>query len=312
LNELGEILPINIPDNLPAVRVLEEENIFVMKHSRAIKQDIRPLEILIMNLMPDKITTETQILRLIGNSPLQTNLTFIHPRSHESKNTSKDHLGTFYQYFDEIKNKKFDGLIITGAPVENMDFESVDYWAELVEIMEWSRHNVFSTFHICWAAQAGLFYHYGISKYPLKEKMFGVFEHKLNKKHVKLLRGFDDVFFVPHSRHTEVRREDIEKVKGLEILSESSESGVYLVASRDGKQFFITGHSEYDVLTLKKEYERDLAKGLKIAMPKNYFPNNDPKREPLVSWRAHANLIYCNWLNYYVYQETPFNLKEIK
>lgn len=312
MNELGEILPINIPDNLPAVRVLEEENIFVMKHSRAIKQDIRPLEILIMNLMPDKITTETQILRLIGNSPLQTNLTFIHPRSHESKNTSKDHLGTFYQYFDEIKNKKFDGLIITGAPVENMDFESVDYWAELVEIMEWSRHNVFSTFHICWAAQAGLFYHYGISKYPLKEKMFGVFEHKLNKKHVKLLRGFDDVFFVPHSRHTEVRREDIEKVKGLEILSESSESGVYLVASRDGKQFFITGHSEYDVLTLKKEYERDLAKGLKIAMPKNYFPNNDPKREPLVSWRAHANLIYCNWLNYYVYQETPFNLKEIK
>jgi len=305
-------MPINIPDNLPAARVLEEENIFVMKRSRAMKQDIRPLEILIMNLMPDKITTETQILRMIGNSPLQTNITFIHPKSHESKNTPKDHLGTFYQYFYEIKHKKFDGLIITGAPVENLNFEEVDYWKELEEVMEWSKHNVFSTFHICWAAQAGLYHHYGVKKYPLKEKMFGVFEHKLNKMHVKLLRGFDEVFFVPHSRHTEVRREDIEKIKELEILSESKESGVYLVASKDGKQFFITGHSEYDAGTLKKEYERDLAKGIKIKVPKNYFPKNDPRQEPKVSWRAHANLIYCNWLNYYVYQETPYDLKEIK
>ncbi|MFA5931664.1 MAG: homoserine O-succinyltransferase [archaeon] len=305
-------MPINVPDKLPAAGVLEEENIFVMKASRATKQDIRPLEILLLNLMPDKVTTETQILRMIGNSPLQTNFTFIHPKSHESKNTSKDHLISFYKYFDEIKNKKFDGLIITGAPVENLEFESVDYWKELCEIMEWSKHNVFSTFHICWGAQAGLYYHYGIKKYPLKEKMFGVFKHTLNEKNVKLLREFDEVFFVPHSRHTEVKRGDIEKIKELEILSESKESGVYLVASKDGKQFFITGHSEYDVGTLKKEYDRDIAKGLKIAIPKNYFPNNDPKQEPMVSWRAHANLIYCNWLNYYVYQETPYDLKKIK
>ncbi len=305
-------MPINIPDNLPAAKVLEEENIFVMKHSRAMSQDIRPLEILILNLMPDKITTETQILRMIGNSPLQTNFTFIHPKSHDSKNTSKDHLISFYKYFNEVKEQKFDGLIITGAPVENLEFNQVDYWNELVEIMEWSKHNVFSTFHICWAAQAGLYYHYGIKKYSLKEKMFGVFSHTLNKKHVKLLRGFDDVFYVPHSRHTEVRTEDIKKIKELEILSESNESGVYLVASKDGKQFFITGHSEYDVDTLKREYDRDLAKGLPIKIPKNYYPNDDPSKTPLVSWRAHANLIYCNWLNYYVYQETPFDLKEIK
>lgn len=305
-------IPINIPDNLPARTVLESENIFVMTKSRAARQDIRPLEILLLNLMPDKITTETQILRLIGNSPLQTNVTFIYPKTHESKNTPKDHLGSFYQYFEDIKSKKFDGLIITGAPVELMEFEEVDYWEELKEIMEWSKHNVFSTFHICWASQAGLYYHYGVKKYPLKEKMFGVFAHSPIKKHVKLLRGFDEIFYVPQSRHTEVRRKDIDRVNELEILSESSESGVYLVGRKDGKQFFITGHSEYDSGTLKKEYDRDVGQGLKIAVPKNYYPNNDSSKEPIVSWKAHANLLFCNWLNYYVYQETPFDLKKIK
>lgn len=283
-----------------------------MTHKRAIKQDIRPLEILILNLMPNKITTETQILRLIGNSPLQTNITFIHPKSHESKNTSKDHLGSFYQYFEDIKNKKFDGLIITGAPVEHLNFDDVDYWNELCAIMDWSKKNVFSTFHICWGAQAGLYYHYGVKKYSLEEKMFGVFEHRVVKKNVKLLRGFDNIFFVPHSRYTEVRRKDIEKISELEILLESSDAGVYLVGRKDGKQFFVTGHSEYDFDTLKKEYERDIAKGLKIKVPKNYYPANDSSKDPIVLWRAHANLLFCNWLNYYVYQETPFDLKKIK
>jgi homoserine O-succinyltransferase len=306
------VIPINIPDRLPARKVLEDENIFVMTHTRAVHQDIRPLEIAFLNLMPDKIVTETQILRAIGNSPLQTNFTFIHPKSHESKNTSHDHLVSFYKHFEDIKEKKFDGLIITGAPVENLEFEQVDYWDELKEIMEWSKHNVFSTFHICWAAQAGLYYHYGVKKFPLKEKMFGVFPHTINMKHTKLLRGFDDVFFVPQSRHTEVSRSDIEKVKEVEILAESKDSGVYLVASRDGKQIFITGHSEYDFDTLKKEYDRDVEKGMKISPPKNYFLDNNPAKQPLVSWRAHANLLYCNWLNYYVYQETPFRLDEIK
>ena len=305
-------MPINVPNNLPAKNALESENIFVMTHSRAIHQDIRPLEILILNLMPDKITTETQILRLIGNSPLQTNITLIHPKSHNSKNTSKDHLGSFYKYFEDVKEKRFDGLIITGAPVEQLDFERVDYWSELCNIMDWSKKNVFSTFHICWGAQAGLYYHYGVKKYSLKEKMFGVFAHSHVKRHVKLLRGFDETFYVPQSRHTEVRRKDIEKVSELEILSESNESGVYLVGKKDGKQFFITGHSEYDSGTLKKEYERDFAKGLAISVPKNYYPNNDPSKDPIVSWRAHANLLFCNWLNYYVYQETPFDLKKIK
>jgi homoserine O-succinyltransferase/O-acetyltransferase len=305
-------MPINVPNNLPAKNALESENIFVMTHSRAIHQDIRPLEILILNLMPDKITTETQILRLIGNSPLQTNITLIHPKSHNSKNTSKDHLGSFYKYFENVKDRKFDGLIITGAPVENLEFEEVDYWGELKEIMEWSKHNVFSTFHICWASQAGLYYHYGVKKYPLAEKMFGVFLHTHIRKHVKLLRGFDEIFYVPHSRHTEVRRKDIEKISDLEILSESTESGVYLVGRKDGKQFFITGHSEYDALTLKKEYDRDVAKGLDIKIPKNYYADNNPSKEPIVSWKAHANLLFCNWLNYYVYQETPFDLNKIK
>ncbi|VVB75835.1 Homoserine O-succinyltransferase [uncultured archaeon] len=305
-------MPINIPDALPAAKVLEEENIFVMKKHQALKQDIRPLEIAILNLMPDKVTTETQLLRLLGNTPLQTNITLLSPKLHESKNTSKEHLLAFYKHFDEVKEKKFDGLIITGAPVEQMPFENVDYWPELVEIMEWSKHNVTSTFHICWGAQAGLYYHYKIQKYPLKEKMFGLFKHTINRKHIRLLRGFDEEFFIPHSRHTEVKREDILSVKEIEILSESEESGVYLVGSKDRKQFFITGHSEYDAGTLKKEYDRDKALGLPIKVPKNYYPNNDPSKEPLVRWRAHANLLFNNWLNYYVYQETPFDLKKIK
>lgn len=305
-------MPINIPDNLPARKVLEDENIFVVTHSFAVKQDIRPLEIVIMNLMPDKITTETQLLRLLGNTPIQTHLTFIHPKSHESKNTSSDHLGSFYKYFSDIKDKKFDGLVITGAPVEQLNFEEVDYWNELKEVMEWSKHNVTSTLHICWASQAGLYYHYGVKKYSLSKKMFGVFLHTTNKKHVKILRGFDDMFYVPQSRHTEVRSEDIKKIKGLEILSESEEAGVYLVASKDGKQFFVTGHSEYDPLTLKKEYDRDIAKGMDMHVPKNYYLNNDPSKDPVVKWRAHANLLFCNWLNYCVYQETPYDLKKVK
>ncbi len=305
-------MPINIPDNLPAAKVLEEENIFFMQKQRAKEQDIRPLEIAILNLMPDKITTETQLLRLLGNTPLQTNITLLRPRLHESKNTSKEHLLAFYKYFDEVKGQKFDGLIITGAPVEQMPFEEVDYWKELVEIMEWSKHNVTSTFHICWGAQAGLYYHYGIPKYPLKEKMFGLFKHTINRKHIRLLRGFDEEFFIPHSRHTEIKREDVLAVKEIEILSESEESGVYLVGSKDRKQFFITGHSEYDAGALKKEYDRDVALNLPIKVPKNYYPNDDTTKEPLVRWRAHANLLFNNWLNYYVYQETPYDLKKIK
>jgi len=305
-------MPINIPDALPAAKVLEEENIFFMKKHTAQKQDIRPLEIAILNLMPDKVTTETQLLRLLGNTPLQTNITLLHPKFHESKNTSKEHLLAFYKHFDDVKEKKFDGLIITGAPVEQLPFESVDYWLELVEIMEWSKHNVTSTFHICWGAQAGLYYHYGVPKYPLKEKMFGLFKHTINRKHIRLLRGFDEEFYIPHSRHTEIKREDILSVKEIEILSESDESGVYLVGSKDRKQFFITGHSEYDAGTLKKEYDRDKALGLPIKVPKNYYPDDDSSKDPLVRWRAHANLLFNNWLNYYVYQETPFDLKKIK
>lgn len=292
--------------------MLEEENIFVITQARAIHQDIRPLEIAIMNLMPDKITTEIQILRLIGNSPIQTNITFLHPKSHKSTHTSEDHLISFYKHFEDVKDQKFDGLIITGAPVETMEFEQVEYWKELEELMDWSTQNVFSTFYICWAAQAGLYHHYGINKYPLKEKMSGVFRHTINRKHVKLLRGFDDLFNVPQSRYTEIRKQDIAKVPELEILSESEESGIYIVGRRDGKQFFVTGHSEYDSNTLKTEYERDIAKGLKIKVPRNYFPDDDPSKEPILSWRAHANLLYCNWLNYYVYEETPYDLKKIK
>ncbi|MDO8686468.1 MAG: homoserine O-succinyltransferase [Clostridiales bacterium] len=304
-------MPIRIADNLPARDVLASENIFVMSEDRAVHQDIRPLEILIMNLMPTKITTETQLLRLLGNTSLQVNATLIHPETYTSKNTPEEHLVNFYTYFSQVRYKKFDGLIITGAPVEQMSFEEVDYWDELCDLMDWSIHNVFSTYHICWGAQAGLYYHYGVPKYPLTGKMFGVFPHTINKKHVKLLRGFDDLFYVPHSRYTEIRREDISKADGLEILSESVESGVYIVASRDGRRIFVTGHSEYDPYTLKVEYDRDVAKGLPINVPANYFPGDDPTVEPRVLWRGHANLLYSNWLNYYVYQETPYDLASI-
>lgn len=301
-------MPIKIPDNLPAKEILCKENIFVMDETVAYHQDIRPLRIAIMNLMPTKETTETQLLRLIGNTPLQVECTLLHPKSHTSKNTSAEHLESFYKTFDEISNQRFDGMIITGAPVEHLHFEQVNYWEELQRIMTWSRTHVTSTFYICWASQAGLYHHYGISKYGLDEKLFGVFPHTVSKHNVKLLRGFDDQFFVPQSRHTEVRREDIERIEELDILSESEEAGVYIVASKDGKEIYVTGHSEYDPLTLKWEYDRDIAKGMDVPVPKNYYPNDNPELAPLSSWRAHANLLFSNWLNYYVYQETPYDL----
>ena len=305
------VVPIKIPDSLPAAKVLNNENVFVMFEDRAYHQDIRPLNVAILNLMPTKITTETQILRLLGNSPLQVNAVLLRPKNHNSKNTPEEHLMTFYEYFEDIKNQKFDGMIITGAPVEHLEFREVDYWDELEEIMDWSVHNVFSTLYLCWGAQAGLYHHYGIRKYPLKEKMFGVFPHSLNGKSVKLFRGFDDVFYVPHSRHTEIQKSDIEKVPDLQILSESVEAGVYIVASRDGRKIFVTGHSEYDAPTLKSEYDRDVAKGFDIKIPKNYYPDDNPTLRPIVKWRSHASLLFSNWLNYYVYQETPYDLKEI-
>ncbi|MEC9490157.1 MAG: homoserine O-succinyltransferase [Halanaerobiales bacterium] len=305
-------MPIKIQDELPAVETLENENIFVMKESRATHQDIRSLKILILNLMPTKIKTETQILRLIGNSPLQVDVDLMHPESHNSKNTSEEHLIKFYNTFEEIKDNKYDGMIITGAPVETLDFEEVDYWEELQKIMDWSLHHVFSTLHICWGSQAGLYHHYGIPKYPLSEKMFGVFPHYKTKKHVKLMRGFDDLFYVPQSRHTEIRSEDITEIEELEILSESEESGIYLVASKNGRQVFATGHSEYDRESLEEEYLRDINKGMEIEPPKNYYRDNDPDKEIIMRWRSHANLLFVNWLNYYVYQETPFDLSKLK
>ena len=301
-------MPIKVPDGLPAMEVLANENIFVMPESRAFTQDIRPLRIVILNLMPVKETTETQLLRLLGNTPLQVEVVLLYMSSHTSKNTSQEHLASFYYTFADIKKQKFDGMVITGAPVEQLAFEEVNYWNELTEILDWKMENVTSTLHICWGAQAGLYHHFGVPKHPLKEKMFGVFLHTVNKQNVKLFRGFDDHFYVPHSRHTENRREDIEKVPELEILSESEESGVYIVATRDGRQIFVTGHSEYDSTTLQDEYRRDVNKGLDIAVPKNYYPQNDPNRQPIVTWRAHANLLFSNWLNYYVYQETPYDL----
>lgn len=301
-------MPIKIPDHLPAKDILGQENIFVMGEEDAIRQDIRPLKIAILNLMPTKETTETQILRLIGNTPLQVEFVLLHPRTHTSKNTSPEHLEQFYKTFDEIQDQQFDGMIITGAPVEQLPFEEVNYWEELQEIMDWCNDNVTSTMYICWASQAGLYHHYGVPKYSVDKKVFGVFPHTVNKQNVKLLRGFDDEFFVPQSRHTEVRREDIEPISGLDILSESDDAGIYIVASRDGRQIFVTGHSEYDPLTLKWEYDRDVAKGLDIEVPQNYYPNNDPSQTPKALWRGHANLLFSNWLNYYVYQETPFDL----
>ncbi len=304
-------MPIKIPVDLPATSVLNRENIFVMDENRAYHQDIRPLRIAILNLMPTKIETEIQLLRLLGNSPLQVEICLLHPSSHKSKNTPQEHLLSFYKTFDEIKHMRFDGLIITGAPVEQLEFDQVTYWNELCEIMDWSVRNVYSTFHICWGAQAGLYHHYGVPKYPLEKKMFGVFPHKVSKLYTKLLRGFDDVFYAPHSRHTEVRKSDIEKVDELEILSESEECGVYIVVSKNGRQVFVTGHPEYDPLTLKKEYDRDVSRGLDIDIPVNYFPDNDPTKPPIVTWRGHANLLYSNWLNYYVYQETPYDLSQL-
>lgn len=302
-------MPIKIPDSLPAKEILQGENIFTMDETRAFQQDIRPLRIAILNLMPDKKTTEVQLLRLIGNSPLQVDIRLMHMQSHLSKNTPAEHLCQFYSVFDDVAREKFDGMIITGAPVEHLEFEDVTYWEELKTIMNWTKTNVTSTFHICWGAQAALYYHYGIPKYPLGGKMFGIFAHTKKAQHTMLLRGFDDIFYVPQSRHTEVREEDITKIPELQLLSSSEESGVYLLASKDGRQIFVTGHSEYDCNTLKTEYERDLKKGEKISKPKNYFPGDDPSKAPAVTWRSHANLLFSNWLNYYVYQETPFDLE---
>lgn len=304
-------LPINIPDGLPAAEILNNEDIFVMNEGRASHQDIRPMSIVILNLMPNKIITETQILRLLSNSPLQVDITLLYPETHRTKNTPEEYLVKYYDTFENIKDKKFDGMIITGAPIEQMNFEEVDFWPELVEIMDWSQHHVYSTLYICWGAQAGLYHHFGVPKHPLSAKMFGVFPHTLNRRNFRLFRGFDDIFYVPHSRHTEVRREDIEKIDELEILSESKESGVYLVATKGGRQIFVTGHSEYDPLTLQSEYFRDTASGLPINIPQNYFPGDDPEKPPIVRWRSHSNLLFSNWLNYYVYQETPYNLNEL-
>ena len=305
-------MPIRIPNKLPAEKILAGENIFVMNEKRALTQDIRPLSIVILNIMPTKITTETQLLRLLGNTPLQVNIQLAAMESHTSKNTPKEHLSTFYKTFDEIKRNKYDGMIITGAPIEQIDFEKVDYWDELKEIMEWTKTNVTSTMHICWGAQAGLYYHYGIPKYPLEKKMFGVFPHTLVRKNKMLTRGFDDVFMVPHSRHTEVREEDIRRVPELEIIAVSKEAGVYLVSSKGGKQIFVTGHAEYDADTLAGEYFRDIEKGLEIDVPKNYFKNDNSKNKPVNSWRSTANLLFSNWLNYHVYQTTPYDINDIK
>ncbi len=305
-------MPIAIPNNLPAANILESENVFIMYEDRAYSQDIRPLKVLLLNLMPTKIVTETQLLRLLGNSPLQVEVDFMYTATHTPKHTPQEHLVKFYETFDTIKSRNYDGMIITGAPVEQMPFEQVAYWDELCEIMEWSKKHVYSTLHICWGAQAGLYYHYGIPKYSLPEKMFGVFPHNIiSPNQDKLFRGFDDIFYVPHSRHTEVRREDIEKNSALRILSESAAAGVHTVADSDGRQIFITGHSEYDPLTLKSEYDRDISQKLPINIPCNYYPGNDPSKPPVVLWRSAANLLFSNWLNYYVYQETPFDLSRL-
>ena len=304
-------MPIKIPNNLPAAEVLQQENIFVMHENRAISQQIRPLEIVLLNLMPTKIATETQLSRLLGNTPLQVHLEFMHTTSHVSKNTPAEHLFNFYKSCDELKHRKFDGLVITGAPVEHLAFEDVDYWPELCEIMEWSKTNVHSTFHICWGAQAGLYYHYGINKQSLPEKLFGVFPHTADYKRSILLRGFDDTFWVPHSRHTTIKREDVDAVPALKTIASSEKGGIYIVMSKEGRQIFVTGHSEYDAETLGNEYKRDKALGLPIAVPENYYPNDDDTRDPIVRWRSHGNLLFSNWLNYFVYQTTPYNIMSI-
>ena len=299
-------MPIQIPSSLPAMDVLESENIFVMTQERAIHQDIRPLKIIILNLMPTKIETETQLLRLLGNSPLQITVDFLQTATHVSKNTPASHLNTFYKTFDEIKDEKYDGMILTGAPVELMPFEEVDYWNELKEIMEWTKTNVTSTLHLCWGAQAGLYYHYGLKKHLLDKKVFGVFEHHVMNRKVPLVRGFDDYFMAPHSRHTEVRAEDIRKIPDLTILAESDEAGVFLAIADEGRRIFVMGHPEYDRVTLDKEYKRDKEKGLPIDLPVNYYPDDDDTKKPRLEWRSHGNILYSNWLNYYVYQTTPY------
>lgn len=304
-------MPLNLPDKLPAIELLKEENIFVIDTSRAIHQDIRPLRIVVLNLMPIKITTETDLIRLLSNTPLQVEISFMKIKSHTPKNTPVEHMQAFYTDFEAMQQQKYDGMIITGAPVEHMDFEKVDYWKEITEIFDWARTHVTSTFYICWAAQAGLYYHYGVPKYSLAEKKFGIFEHTVTDALNPIFRGFDSCFYVPHSRHTEVRREDILRVPELTLLSESEEAGVYMVTARGGREFFVTGHSEYSPLTLDGEYRRDKAKGLPIDPPRNYYKDNNPDLEPIVRWRAHANLLFSNWLNYFVYQETPYNIEDI-
>ena len=304
-------MPIRIPNDLPAADVLQQENIFVMNQNRAGSQDIRPLEIVLLNLMPTKVVTETQLSRLLGNTPLQVNLSLMHTTSHQSKNTPQDHLLSFYKDFGDLKHRKFDGMVITGAPVEQLPFEEVDYWQELCQIMEWSKTNVHSTLHICWGAQAGLYYHYGIPKYDLDKKLFGVFPHHADYKRSILLRGFDDTFYAPHSRHTTVLRADIEKCPELRILASSQEAGVYAVMTKHGKQIFVMGHGEYDPDTLDREYRRDKALGLPISVPAHYYPDDDDTREPLVTWRGHANLLFSNWLNYFVYQTTPYDIMAV-
>ena len=304
-------MPIQIPNDLPAAEVLQKENIFVMKQTRAETQHIRPLEIVLLNLMPTKIVTETQLSRVLGNTPLQVHLELMMLSTHKAKNTPEEHLLAFYKTFDELKDRKFDGMVITGAPVENMPFEQVNYWKELTEIMEWSKDHVHSTFHICWGAQAGLYYHYGIQKHALPEKLFGVFKHKADYKHANLLRGFDDEFWAPHSRHTTILREDIENTPGLKILASSEEAGVYILMNKEGRQIFVTGHSEYDPDTLEREYLRDKYQGLPIKVPKNYYPEDDDSKAPIVRWRGHGNLLYSNWLNYFVYQTTPYDIMAV-
>ena len=304
-------MPIKIPNKLPAVKTLAQENIFVMTETRAITQDIRPLKLLVLNLMPTKIVTETQLARLLGNTPLQIEMELLHTKSHKAKNVDEEHLFSFYKTFDEVRERKFDGMIITGAPVEKMPFEQVDYWEELCEILEWTKKNVHSTLHICWGAQAALYYHYGINKVPLDKKLFGVYPHIVEHKNVMLFRGFDDVFMAPHSRHTTVRREDIEAVPCLKILASSPQAGVHALKNDSNTQVFVFGHSEYDADTLRREYVRDKEAGLPIDVPENYFPDDDDTKEPLVTWRSHANLLFNNWLNYYVYQTTPYDITKI-
>lgn len=304
-------MPIKIPNDLPAGAALESENIFIMTETRAVSQDIRPLKILILNLMPTKVETEIQILRLLSNSPLQTDIFLLQMATHESKNTSQEYLDKFYYTFDDIKNQKFDGMIITGAPVENIDFEKVDYWDELCQIMDWSKDNVFSTMHICWGAQAGLYHHYDIPKYPLESKMSGIFEHRVLVKDDPLLRGFDDIFHMPHSRHTEVKASDIYHNPHLHIIADSEDAGVGIVVSETSGQVFVTGHLEYDASTLAFEYDRDTKKGMNPHVPDNYFPDDNPQNDPVVKWRSSATLLFINWLNYYVYQRTPYDVNDI-